>query len=61
MAGFRDVLIHAYEGIDLNRVWQIVRHDLPEVKEAIEKLLPPLEDLEKELADPRTEKEKSKK
>ncbi len=21
MAGFRDVLIHAYEGIDLNRVW----------------------------------------
>jgi uncharacterized protein with HEPN domain len=61
MAGFRDVLIHAYEGIDLNRVWQIVRHDLPEVKEAIEKLLPPLEDLEKELAAPRTEKEKSKK
>lgn len=61
MAGFRDVLIHAYEGIDLNRLWQIVRHDLPAVKEAIEKLLPPLEDLEKELAEPEADKEKSKK
>lgn len=61
MAGFRDVLIHAYEGIDLKRVWWIVRHDLPVVKEAIEKLLPPLEELEKELAEPETDKEKSKK
>ena len=61
MAGFRDVLIHAYEGIDLKRVWHIVRHDLPKVKEAIEKILPPLEDLEKELAEPQTDKEKSKK
>ena len=58
MAGFRDVLIHAYEGVDLKRVWQIVRHDLPVVKEAIEKLLPPLEDLEKELAEPENDKEK---
>ncbi|MGH7773980.1 MAG: HepT-like ribonuclease domain-containing protein [Candidatus Binatia bacterium] len=23
MTGFRDVLIHAYEGVDLKRVWQI--------------------------------------
>jgi uncharacterized protein with HEPN domain len=61
MAGFRDVLIHAYEGIDLKRVWQIVRHDLPVVKEAVEKLLPPLEELEKELAEPETDKKKSKK
>ena len=61
MAAFRDVLIHAYEGIDLQRVWQIVRHDLPVVKKAVEKLLPPLEELEKELAEPETGKEKSKK
>jgi uncharacterized protein with HEPN domain len=60
MAGFRDVLIHAYEGIDLKRVWRVVRHDLPVVKEAIEKLLPPLEELEKELA-AETNKEKSNK
>ena len=49
-----------YEGIDLKRVWQIVRHDLPVVREAVEKLLPPLEELEKELAEPETDKEKSK-
>lgn len=61
MGGFRDVLIHAYEGVDLVHVWQIVRHDLPLVKEAIEKILPQLDDLEKELAEPETDKEKSKK
>jgi uncharacterized protein with HEPN domain len=61
MAGFRDVLIHAYEGVDLKRVWRIVRHDLPVVKEAVEKLLPPLEELEKELAEPETDKGKSRK
>jgi uncharacterized protein with HEPN domain len=61
MAGFRDVLIHAYEGIDLKRVWRIVRDDLPVVKKAIEKLLPPLDELEKELAESETDKDKSKK
>jgi uncharacterized protein with HEPN domain len=61
MAGFRDVRIHAYAGIDLKRVWQIVRHDLPVVKEAVEKLLSPLEELEKELAEPESDKKKSKK
>jgi uncharacterized protein with HEPN domain len=54
-------LIHAYEGVDLKRVWWIVRQDLPVVKEAIEKLLPPLEELEKELAQSEIDKEKSKK
>ena len=61
MAGFRDVLIHAYEGIELKRVWRIVRHDLPEMRAAIEKILPPLEELEKELAEAVIEKEKFKK
>lgn len=51
MAGFRDVLIHAYEGVDLKRVWRIARQDLPQVEAAIEKILPPLEKLEKELAE----------
>jgi uncharacterized protein with HEPN domain len=61
MDGFRDVLIHAYEGVDLKRVWQIVRNDLLLVKAAIEKILPPLEELEKELAEPETDKENCKK
>ncbi len=60
MAGFRDVLIHAYEGIDLKRVWSIVRYDLPKVKDAIEAILPPLQELEKELAGPETDEKKSK-
>lgn len=51
MAGFRDVLIHAYEGVDLKRVWMIANTDLPEVKEAIAAMLPPLEQLERELAE----------
>lgn len=50
MTGFRDVLIHAYEGVDLKRVWHVVSQDLPPVKEAIAGMLPPLDQLEKELA-----------
>ena len=50
MAGFRDVLIHSYEGVDLGRVWQIASEDLPPVRDAIKKILPPLDDLEKELS-----------
>jgi uncharacterized protein with HEPN domain len=61
LAGFRDVLIHAYEGVDMKRVWRIVRQDLPAVREAIGNILPPLEELERELAESETDKEKSKK
>jgi len=50
MAGLRDVLIHAYEGVDLKRVWRIARDDLPRVKKAIATILPPLDQLERELA-----------
>jgi uncharacterized protein with HEPN domain len=50
LAGLRDVLIHQYEGIDLERVWAIVEDDLPDLKRAIAELLPPLEQLERELA-----------
>ncbi len=50
MAGFRDVLIHDYEGVDLKRVWKIAKQDLPPVKTAIAGIIPPLTKLEKELA-----------
>lgn len=50
LAAFRDVLIHQYEGVDLAEVWRIVEAELSGLKRAIESLLPPLEQLEKELA-----------
>lgn len=50
LAGLRDVLIHQYEGIDLERVWAIVENDLPRLKQSIAELLPPLDQLERELA-----------
>ncbi len=50
MAGFRDVLIHDYEGVDLGRVWRIAKEDLPVVRTAIAQILPSLEDLEREIA-----------
>ncbi len=50
IAGLRDILIHQYEGVDLDRVWEIVQRDLPSVKKAIATILPPLEQLERELA-----------
>lgn len=50
MAGLRDVLIHQYQGVDIPKVWGIVKNDLPGLRRAIEELLPPLEQLERELA-----------
>jgi uncharacterized protein with HEPN domain len=46
----RDVLIHQYEGVDLTRVWTIVENELLGLKQAISALLPPLDQLERELA-----------
>ena len=50
LGGMRDVLIHQYEGVDPEKVWAIVEQDLPPLKQAIAALLPPLDQLERELA-----------
>jgi uncharacterized protein with HEPN domain len=50
LGGLRDVLIHQYESVDLERVWAIVEGELPGLREAIAALLPPLDQLERELA-----------
>lgn len=51
LAGLRDVLIHQYKGVDLQKVWRIVEEDVPRLREAIAALLPPLEQLEQELSE----------
>lgn len=35
VAGFRDVLIHNYIGVDLDEVWRVVEQSLPHLKSAI--------------------------
>ncbi len=39
IAGLRDVLTHEYFGVNLKRVWKIIKEDLPELKEKISKIL----------------------
>jgi uncharacterized protein with HEPN domain len=39
VAGFRDVLIHDYMGVDATEVWNIVQNHLPALRQAIDELL----------------------
>lgn len=39
MAGFRDVLIHNYMGVDMSTVWQIIHNDVDSLIVRIEKVL----------------------
>ena len=39
IAGFRNVLVHDYLGVDIERVWNILEKDLPVLKAAVERLL----------------------
>jgi uncharacterized protein with HEPN domain len=38
MIGLRNVVIHAYFNVDLNIIWQIIKVNLPTVKEDITKM-----------------------
>ena len=38
IAGFRDILSHAYFGVNMNRVWNIVEKDLPILREEIKRI-----------------------
>jgi len=49
LAGFRDVLIHQYEGVSISEVWQIVERDIESLRQTIKAILPPLDELEKEI------------
>jgi uncharacterized protein with HEPN domain len=39
ISGFRNLLVHGYLGVDLDRVWIIVERDLPSLKRAIISML----------------------
>ena len=43
IAGTRDKIIHHYFGIDLDIIWDIIKHDLPDLKKEIKKILEELE------------------
>jgi uncharacterized protein with HEPN domain len=38
LAGFRDVLIHNYNGVRLSLVWDAIQRDLPGLREPVEEL-----------------------
>jgi uncharacterized protein with HEPN domain len=39
IVGMRNVLIHEYDSIDLDRVWETIKRDIPELEEYIKSIL----------------------
>jgi uncharacterized protein with HEPN domain len=37
----RNVLIHAYDEIEIERIWALAQQDIPRLLEQLEKLMPP--------------------
>jgi len=50
IAGLRDILIHAYFGVDIEIIWDIVENKIGELKDAIKKILSDLEAKERNKA-----------
>ena len=43
IVGLRNILVHDYLGISLVRIWEIVEHDLPDLRQKVEVLIQELE------------------
>lgn len=43
LAGMRDILIHEYDQVDIDIVWDVIRNELPQLLEYIRPLLSSLE------------------
>ena len=48
IAGLRDIIIHTYFSIDLDITWDIIKKDLPDLKEKMLKIRTEMKDEEKE-------------
>ncbi|MCD6467102.1 MAG: DUF86 domain-containing protein, partial [Methanomicrobia archaeon] len=44
IAGMRDKVIHAYFGVKTERLWNVVKRDIPNLKPKFEKILTELEE-----------------
>lgn len=44
ITGIRDILIHKYFGIKIERVWEVTQKDLPELKDRIDEILKEIND-----------------
>jgi uncharacterized protein with HEPN domain len=40
--GLRNRLIHGYDSVDLDILWQILQHDVPSLITELERIVPPL-------------------
>ena len=38
ISGFRDVMVHGYFVVDLDKVWVVIKEDLPALKQQIQKI-----------------------
>jgi uncharacterized protein with HEPN domain len=43
IAAFRNILVHDYLGVDLERIWEITQGDLPKLRRAVSGMLEGLE------------------
>jgi len=43
IAGMRDKVIHAYFGVKVERIWEVVKREIPDLKPKFEKILKEIE------------------
>ena len=39
IVGFRNILVHDYLGVDIERIWNIIENELPPLKKAVQEMM----------------------